>query len=131
MCLWIPLIGTQWRRGYRGMLQFIYNPIFAWPLLILATVSETAWFLVLKKSNGLEVWPYNLWGFVFTLIDIPLLAIALKTLPSGSAYAFWTGMSAVVIAILGIYFFNEPVTFWRLFFIFVVVVGVVGLQMNS
>ena len=113
------------------MMSFIYNPAFAWPLLLLATATETAWFLVLKKSNGLEVWPYNLWGVIFTLIDIPLLAIALKTLPSGSAYAFWTGVSALVITVLGIFFFNEPATFPRLFFITLVIVGIVGIQLNS
>lgn len=113
------------------MLQFISNPMFAWPLLILATVTETIWFIMLKKSGGLEVWPYNFYGLILTLIDLPLLAIALKTLPQGSAYAFWTGVSAVIIAIVGIYFFNEPATFWRIFFICVAVVGVVGIQMNS
>ena len=113
------------------MLQFLYNPMFAWPLLILATIVETIWFIVLKKSGGLEVWPYNLIGFGLILIDIPLLAIALKTLPAGSVYAFWTGVSAVAIAIIGIFFFNEPATFWRIFFILLAVVGVVGLQLNS
>jgi quaternary ammonium compound-resistance protein SugE len=113
------------------MLQFISNPMFAWPLVIIATIVETIWFVLLKKSGGLEVWPYNLLSVFIVLIDIPLLAIALKTIPSGSVYAFWTGVSAVAIALIGIYFFNEPATFWRLFFIIVAVIGVVGLQINS
>lgn len=113
------------------MLQFIYNPLFAWPLVIAATIVETIWFIVLKKSGGLEVWPYNMLSVVIVLIDIPLLAIAMKTIPSGSVYAFWTGVSAVAIALFGIWFFNEPLTFWRVFFICVAVVGVVGLQINS
>ncbi len=113
------------------MLQFISNPIFAWPLLILATIAEIIWFVMLKKSGGLAVWPYNLISVLVVLIDVPLLAIALKTLPLGTVYAFWTGLSAVALAVIGIYFFNEPATFWRLFFIFVAVIGVVGLQINS
>ena len=105
--------------------------MFAWPLVVIATIVETIWFVVLKKSGGLEVWPYNLLSIIIVLIDLPLLSIAMKTIPSGSVYAFWTGVSAICITALGIYFFHEPVTFWRLFFIGVAVLGVVGLQLNS
>lgn len=76
------------------MIQFLSNPIFAWPFVIFATIIETVWFIVLKKSGGLEVYPYNLIGYLLILIDVPLLAIALKTLPAGTVYAFWTGVSA-------------------------------------
>jgi quaternary ammonium compound-resistance protein SugE len=96
-----------------------------------ATIIETAWFLVLKKSSGLEAWPWNLIGYAMVFIDIPLLSIALKSLPTGSVYAFWTGASAVAIALLGIWLFGEPATFWRLFFIAVVVVGIVGINLTS
>jgi quaternary ammonium compound-resistance protein SugE len=113
------------------MIQFLSNPLLAWPLVIIATVIETIWFIVLKKSGGLDIWPYNLIGYILIFIDVPLLAIAMKTLPSGSVYAFWTGTSAVAIALLGIYFFNEPATFWRLSFIFMIAVGIIGLQLSS
>jgi len=113
------------------MIQFLSNPSVAWPLLFIATVIETVWFIVLKKSGGLEVWPWNLVGYILVFIDIPLLSIALKTIPAGSAYAFWTGASAVAIAVLGIYMFGEPATAWRLIFIAVVVIGLVGIKLTS
>lgn len=113
------------------MFAFLYNPSIAWILVGVATIIETAWFLVLKQSSGLKAWPWNLIGYVMVFLDIPLLSIALKTLPTGSVYAFWTGASAVAIALLGIWLFSEPATLWRLFFIAVVVVGVIGINLTS
>jgi quaternary ammonium compound-resistance protein SugE len=113
------------------MFAFLYNPGVAWILVGVAAVIETAWFLVLKQSSGLQAWPWNLIGYAMVFLDIPLLSIALKTLPTGSVYAFWTGASAVAIALIGIWLFKEPATFWRLFFIAVVVVGVIGINLTS
>ena len=113
------------------LVQTLSNPALAWPLVVIATICETIWFIVLKKSGGLEVWPWNVIGFLIILVDVPLLSIALKSLPTGSVYAFWTGASAVAIALIGIWLFAEPATFWRLFFIMMVVVGIAGIYMTS
>ncbi len=116
---------------FQTALQALSNPSIAWGLVVIATFLETIWFIVLKKSGGLEVWPWNLIGFLIIAIDVPLLSIALKTLPAGSVYAFWTGASAVAIALLGIYLFAEPATFWRLFFIAMVVIGIIGINLTG
>ena len=58
-----------------------------------------------------------------------LLAKATKTIPIGTAYPVWTGIGAVGTVLVGILFFKEPVTFWRLFFIFTLIASVVGLKM--
>lgn len=113
------------------MFQFLSNPAIAWALVGVATIIETIWFIVLKKAGGLEVWPWNLIGYILVFIDIPLLSIALKTLPAGSVYAFWTGASAVAIALIGIWMFGEPATFWRLFFVAIVIIGLFGINLTS
>jgi quaternary ammonium compound-resistance protein SugE len=56
------------------------------------------------------------------------LALALKTLPVGTAYAVWTGIGAVGTAALGIYLFDEPATAARLASIGLIVAGIVGLK---
>ena len=116
---------------FQSILTALSNPSIAWGLVGAATIVETIWFIILKKAGGLEVWPWNLIGYLLVFIDIPLLSIALKTLSAGRVYAFWTGASAVAIALLGIYLFGEPATFWRLFFIALVVVGVVGINLTN
>lgn len=116
---------------FQGIVQALSNPALAWTLVVIATVAETVWFVLLKKSGGLEVWPWNLLSYLIILIDVPLLAIALKTLPISSVYAFWTGASAVAIALIGIYFFAEPATFWRILFIVVTIAGLIGINLAS
>lgn len=64
------------------------------------------------------------------ILSMVLLAIAVKDIPVGSAYAVWTGIGAVGTAILGI-FFNESSEVIRLFFIFIIVVGIAGIKFYS
>ena len=82
-----------------------------------------------KLVTGVEWW---LWmgGFLaFTFVSMGLLAKATQTLPLGTAYPVWTGIGAVGTVIVGILFFNEPATFWRLFFIFTLIASIIGLKM--
>lgn len=71
-------------------------------------------------------------GFLlFTIISMSLLAKATQTLPIGTAYAVWTGIGAVGTVLVGILFFHEPATFWRLFFIFTLISSIIGLKAVS
>ena len=58
-----------------------------------------------------------------------LLAVAVKTLPIGTAYAVWTGIGAVGAVTYGMIFFGEPVTALRLTFVAMIIVGLVGLKL--
>lgn len=60
-----------------------------------------------------------------------LLAKATQSLPIGTAYAVWTGIGAVGTVLVGILFFHEPATFWRLFFIFTLILSIIGLKIVS
>jgi quaternary ammonium compound-resistance protein SugE len=60
-----------------------------------------------------------------------LLAKVTQTMPIGTVYPVWTGIGAVGTVILGIVVFNEPATFWRLFFITTLIISVVGLKTLS
>ena len=71
-------------------------------------------------------------GFLlFTIISMSLLAKATQTLPIGTAYAVWTGIGAVGTVLVGILFFHEPATFWRIFFIFTLIASIIGLKTVS
>jgi len=101
----------------------------AWSILIVAGFFETGWAIGMKYSDGFT----RLWPSVFTgismLISVALLAYTLKVLPVGSAYAVWTGIGAVGTVILGIILFKEPYDFARMFFIFLIIVGIAGLRL--
>ncbi len=100
-----------------------------WIILFIAGLFEIAWAVGLKYSDGFS----KLWPSVFTvasmIISMGLLAWVVKHLPVGTAYAVWTGIGAVGTAILGIVLFNESKEFIRIFFIFLIIVGIVGLKL--
>lgn len=52
-------------------------------------------------------------------------------LPLGTAYAIWTGIGAVGSVVVGIVFFQEPATALRIFFIGLLMVGILGLKLTS
>jgi quaternary ammonium compound-resistance protein SugE len=71
-------------------------------------------------------------GFLISLtISMLLLIKATQTLPIGTAYAVWTGIGAVGTVLMGIFFFKDPVSFWRIFFIVTLIGSIVGLKAVS
>ncbi|MCB1160094.1 MAG: multidrug efflux SMR transporter [Leptospiraceae bacterium] len=103
----------------------------AWLLILIAGLFETAWVIGMKYSDGFtKFWP-AVFTVVCALISMGLLGLSLKSLPLGTAYAVWTGIGALGTAILGILFFGESKEFIRLFFIFLTIVGLIGLKVVS
>ncbi len=64
-------------------------------------------------------------------ISFWLLSLSMKTIPLGTAYAVWTGIGAFGTALVGIFFFNDPSSFWRMFFLLTLVASIVGLKLVS
>jgi quaternary ammonium compound-resistance protein SugE len=103
----------------------------AWVILFVAGLLEIGWAVGLKYTEGLT----RLWPTVATTValvaSMTLLALAVRTLPLGTAYAVWTGIGSVGTAVLGIMLFREPATVLRLLCIGLIVVGIVGLKLAS
>lgn len=103
----------------------------AWIYLIIAGVFEIVWAISLKYSEGFtKLFPSIITG-IGMVISFYFLSLALKTLPIGTSYAVWTGIGAVGTVIFGMIFFNEPRDFLRIFFLSLIVVGIVGLNFVS
>src|SRR5690625_2990347 len=60
-------------------------------------------------------------GFLF-------LALALQEIPLGTAYAVWTGLGATGAVLMGILFFREPASLYRILFLTCIISGAVGLK---
>ena len=105
-----------------------------WIILIIAGLFEVGFASCLgkaKHATGNEMYAWYA-GFLFCLaISMTLLIKATQTLPLGTAYAVWTGIGAVGTVLMGIFFFKDPVNFWRIFFIITLVGSIVGLKMVS
>jgi quaternary ammonium compound-resistance protein SugE len=101
----------------------------AWVLLFVAGLFEIGWAIGLKYTDGFtRLWPTT-WTVLAMVASVVLLALAVRTLPIGTAYAVWTGIGAAGTVILGIVLFAEPATLARLFFVGLIVAGIAGLKL--
>lgn len=106
----------------------------SWLLLVIAGLFEVGFASCLGKAREASGSSSLYWygGFLVCLtISMYLLILATKELPIGTAYAVWTGIGAVGSVLVGIFVFHEPTDFWRLFFIALLVLSIVGLKIVS
>ncbi|MET7932345.1 multidrug efflux SMR transporter [Streptomyces sp. NPDC005322] len=91
---------------------------------ILATTS-------MKYSDGFtRLWP-SVGTTVGYLIAFMLLALTLKTVSMGTAYAIWAGAGTAVIAAIGMVFLGEAVTAAKVIGVLLVIAGVVVLNLGG
>ncbi len=103
-------------------------------ILILAGLFETGFAFCLGKAKEASGQAAIAWyaGFLICLATSMLLLIkATQTLHVGTAYAVWTGIGAVGIVLCGIFFLEEPASFWRIFFISTLILSIAGLKWVS
>ncbi len=79
----------------------------------------------------MEYWMWMAGFAAFYVLSAVLLAKATETLPLGTAYPVWTGIGAVGTVLVGIFIFNEPTNFWRLFFLTTLIASIIGLKAIS
>ena len=111
-------------------MAYVTNPATAWLVLVAAGVLEVVWVIGMKYSEGFTRLAPSLVTLVAALLSFWLLALAIRVLPVGTAYAAWTGIGAVGAAVLGIVLFKEPATAARLACIVLIVAGIVGLKIR-
>lgn len=102
-----------------------------WIYLVIAGIAEIGWALSLKFSEGFTNVLMSVLTIVVMIGSLFFLSLALKDIPIGTAYAMWTAIGAVGVAIVGMLFLGETKTLVRVFCIMLVVGGIVGLKMTS
>lgn len=102
-----------------------------WVHLLIAGVFEISWAIGLKYSHGFSRLIPSVITVVCMVLSFYFLALALKHLPLGTAYAVWTGIGTLGTVVLGIILFKEPATALRLACIFLILTGITGLKLIS
>ncbi|MDQ0061929.1 DMT family transporter [Paenibacillus harenae] len=103
----------------------------AWIYLLMAGFLEVGWTFGLKYSEGFTVLVPSIITVVLLAASFYLFAKSMQIIEIGTAYAMFTGMGTVGTVIAGIMFLDEPVDFWRMFFIVLLISGIVGLKLVS
>jgi len=103
----------------------------AWTYLLLAGLFEIGFALGLKQTDGFtRLWP-SLGTAAAAAASLYLMTLAMRSIPVGTAYAVWTGIGAVGVAVLGIVLLGESATPARVACIGLIVAGVIGLKLAS
>lgn len=101
----------------------------AWLILLAAGLVEIVMAVALKAADGWSRPLPGAIGVLAALASIFLLTHAMKALPAGTAYAVWTGIGAVGVALLGMLVYGDSASPARLVCMGLVITGVVGLRL--
>ena len=103
----------------------------AWILLIIAGLFEIGWPLGFKLASMHS--KYFIWFIGLSILSMGLsgyfLYLAQKSIPIGTAYVIWTGIGAIGTVLLGILFFHDSANIFRLLFLSLILIGIVGLRL--
>jgi quaternary ammonium compound-resistance protein SugE len=102
-----------------------------WFVLLLASMCEIAWAVGLKTSEGFTRPFWAVFTVVMAIASFALLAVAMRDLPLGTAYAIWTGIGVIGAFIFGAVMMGEAITTMRVISTMLVVAGLVGLKLSS
>ena len=103
--------------------------VMNWIWLCIAGILEIFWAVGMKYSHGFT----RLYPSVFTaaamLASLGFLALAMRSLPLGTAYAVWTGIGTVGTAVVGMVLFGESTATLRLLCLALIACGIIGLKL--
>jgi quaternary ammonium compound-resistance protein SugE len=105
--------------------------VMTWIILVLAGLFEVVWAVGLKYTHGFTRLVPSLVTVAGMAISFWLLALAMKTLPLGTAYAIWVGIGTIGAFIAGIVLFGESTSWMRIVSVGLIVLGLVGLKLSS
>jgi len=102
-----------------------------WIILIASGILEAAWATALGRSEGFtKLWPSVIFG-VTLVVSMIGLAIAMREIPIGTAYAVWVGIGASLTVIIAMVTGAEPVSLVKVLLILGLVGCIVGLKLVS
>ncbi|GAA1185483.1 multidrug efflux SMR transporter [Ornithinimicrobium humiphilum] len=102
-----------------------------WVLLIGSGVLEAVWATALGASDGLRRWRPAVVFLVATVLSVWGLALAMQTIPTGTAYAVWTATGASLTVVWAMVRGTEPASLVRTLLLLGIVACVVGLKVVS
>jgi quaternary ammonium compound-resistance protein SugE len=98
----------------------------AWLILFISGLLEVVWASAMKASDGFSKPMPSVITGVAAFIGFWLLAMAMRSLPLGTAYPVWVGTFTV-----GTLWMGEPLTPLRLISVVLIVAGIVGLKIST
>jgi len=102
-----------------------------WVLLIVAILLEVAGTTNMKLSEGFSKLAPSVGVIFFYALSIIALTFAVNRMDVSVAYAVWSGLGTALVAIIGLWFFQESITIIKVVALGLIIVGVVMLHFTS
>ena len=100
-----------------------------WFYFFTAVAFEILATTLLKMSDGNTKIMYTVLSYSCYAVCFFVFGKAIKDLDLGIAYAMWSGIGIVIITCIGIFYFGDNTSVWKFFFIALILVGVIGLNL--
>lgn len=105
--------------------------LLSWVVLVIAILFEIAGSVCLKLSHGFTNIVPSVLLFVFYGAGIACASYAIRFIDISVAYTIWAGVGTAAIAVIGMTYFNESVTPLKIASIVVVIIGIIGLNLQT
>ncbi|MEH2179738.1 DMT family transporter [Nostoc sp.] len=103
----------------------------SWIYLILAILFEVSGTTCMKLSQGFTKIVPSVLIFVFYGLCFTFLTFALKRLEVSVVYSIWAGLGTILIALVGIIWFQESATLIKLVSIALIIIGIIGINASQ
>ncbi|MFG6149773.1 DMT family transporter [Halobacillus sp. B23F22_1] len=103
----------------------------AWVYLLIGAVFEVGWAIGLKLSEGFSRPFVSVATVIFIFISFYFFTKALRLVDIGTGYALFTGLGAAGTAVIGMTFLGDEAGTGKVFFIVLLIVGVIGLKLSD
>ncbi len=102
-----------------------------WLLLALGIFFEIVALIFMKKSEGFTKLGPDLLVLLFYSMALGCLILVLRRMDTSIAYAIWASGGIMVMAIVGMIWLKEPVSFIKIGSIALITLGVIGLELSE
>ena len=102
-----------------------------WILLVVAILLEVVGTTNMKLSEGFSKLVPSVLVLLFYALSIVALTFAVHRLDVSVAHAVWSGMGTALVAMIGIWFFQESLTTTKLIALGLIIVGVAMLHLTN
>ena len=103
----------------------------AWIYLTIAGIFEVVWAFAMKQSDGFTRPGSTAITIVAMIVSFALLALAMRSLPLGTAYTIWTGIGAVGAFLVGVFILGEQTNALRIAAALLIVSGLILMKLSS
>lgn len=103
----------------------------SWGCLSVAILFGVLGTVCMKLSQGLKKWKPSICLFIFYAICLIALTLALQGIDLSIVYAVWSGVGTILVAIIGVLLFKESLSKTKIFFLGLLVLGVLGIHLTN